>query len=91
MSNERCKPTEIDRLHSEDTVRVEIENINGDVVTTYKGSGFSKIEDAITAAYDANASLLGEMNDYVYNITDKATGICHRYRINAGGNAKLIV
>ena len=91
MSNERFKPTEIDRLHPEDNVRVEIENINGDVVSAYKGSGFSKVGDAIMTAYNANESLLGSADDYVYSVTGRNSGVCHRYRINAGGNAKLIV
>lgn len=81
----------INRVRPDDKVRVEIENVNGDVVSTYKGTGFSKVEEAIDAAYEYNSGLLGPMVDYVYSVNDSTTGVCHRYRINAGGNAKLIV
>lgn len=91
MENERLKSSETERLHPNDDVRVEIENINGDVVTTYKGSGFSTIDEAINAAYNANPVLLGDMADYVYCVTNRETGVTRRYRINAGGNAKLII
>lgn len=87
----RTTATNINRVRPDDKVRVEIENVNGDVVSTYKGSGFSRVEEAIGAAYEYNSELLGPMADYVYSVGDSATGVCHRYRINAGGNVKLIV
>lgn len=91
MSKDRFKPTEIDRLHPEDNIRVEITNVNGDTVAGYKGSGFSNISDAIDSAYDTNSELLGSKDDYVYTVTDMAKNISHRYRINAGCHVKLLV
>lgn len=91
MSEGRFKPTEIDRLRPEDTVKVEIVNVNGDKVAGYKGSGFSKISEAIDNAYNAYSELLGSKEDYVYTVTDMTDNISHRYRINAGGHVKLLV
>lgn len=89
--NTRFKPTEIDRLKPEDNVKVDITNIDGNKTATYTGSGFSNISDAIDAAYDTNANSLGDKEIYVYTVTDEASGISHRYRINAGGHVKLLV
>lgn len=88
---ERATSKDINRVRPDDKVRVAIENVNGDVVSTYKGTGFSRVEEAIDAAYEYNSGLLGPMADYVYSIDDSTTGVCHRYRINAGGNVKLII
>ncbi|MDE6859181.1 MAG: hypothetical protein K2J65_02070 [Duncaniella sp.] len=91
MSNDRFKSAETERLRPESNVRVEITNINGDIVAGYTGSGFTKISDAIDKAYDAYSDLLASKEDYVYTVTDTSDSITHRYRINAGGHARLVV
>lgn len=54
------------------------------------GTGYRSIGEAIQAALD-NAGLTVNPEDCVFEVTNKTSGVSHRYRINAHGNLKLIV
>lgn len=53
-------------------------------------SNFHSIESAIRDAIE-NANLQINPEDCVFEVTNKDTGVSHKYRLNAHGNLKLIV
>ncbi len=80
-----------ERIDTSDNIKVEIFNTNGDKVATYKGTGFHSVSDAVNAAFDAKMNENSDREAFVYVVTDVTSGISERYRINAGGNVRLIV
>lgn len=79
-----------DTLRPENQVEVKI--LGPDDSTLYESttSGYRNIESAINAALE-NANLQVNPEDCVFEVTNKDTGVSHKYRINAHGNLKLIV
>lgn len=77
------------RIHPTDDVLVEM-YFDGKKVDTFQGSGFHTVEQAVRNAYDASERRDVNIEDYVYRVTDLADNTSARYRVNAGGNVKLI-
>lgn len=77
------------RLHTEDEVRVDL-YLNGEKVGSYKGNGFHTVEQAVETAFDSPQLPNRNIEDYVFRVTDASDGTSSRYRVNAGGNIKLI-
>lgn len=80
------------RLHPDDRALVEI-YFDGKKVTDYESSGFHTVEQAMETAFNNfTDSASAEMNieDYVFRVTNLADNTSARYRVNAGGNVKLI-
>ena len=66
----------------------------GKKVDTYEGSGFHTVEEAVRNAYEGSDRTNNPIEDYVFRVSDLATGLGHgtsaRYRVNAGGNLKIL-
>lgn len=77
------------RIHPIDEVLVEF-YYDGKKVDTYEGSGFHAVEEAIQNAYDGSARANVNIEDYVFRVTNLGDSTSARYRVNAGGNVKLI-
>ena len=77
------------RLHPSDNVLVEL-YLEGNKVDSYEGSGFHNIEQAVEKALHSIKSAKKDVEDYVFRVTDLADNTSARYRVNAGGNLKLI-
>lgn len=78
------------RLHAADRVQVEI-YLEGKEVGSYEGTGFHNVEQAVQDAVRRSGRSVKNIEDYVFRVTDLSDGTSARYRINAGGNLKLIV
>lgn len=78
------------RIHTIDEVMIEIYDPEGRKVDTYEGSGFHTVAEAIENAYDGSAHTPLAAEDYVYKVIDLKNNTCGRYRINAGGNVKIL-
>lgn len=78
------------RLHTADRVLVEI-YLEGKEVGSYEGTGFHNVEQAVQDAVRRSGRAVEDIEDYVFRVTDLSDGTSARYRINAGGNLKLIV
>ncbi|MBO5028518.1 MAG: hypothetical protein J6C59_02775 [Muribaculaceae bacterium] len=78
------------RLHAADRVLVEI-YLEGKEVGSYEGSGFHNVEQAVQDAVRRSGRSVKNIEDYVFRVTDLSDRTSARYRINAGGNLKLIV
>lgn len=78
------------RLHTADRVLVEI-YLEGKEVGSYEGTGFHNVEQAVQDAVRRSGRAGEDIEDYVFRVTDLSDGTSARYRINAGGNLKLIV
>ena len=76
------------RIRPIDDIRIELYDDNG-MVDAYQGSGYHTVDEAIRNAFDGVRS---EMNieDYVFKVISLTTGTSARYRINAGGNVKIL-
>lgn len=79
----------VNRIHPTDEVAVDI-YLDGKKVDSYKGSGIHTVEQAIQNAYDSSQRTNMDIEDYVLRVTNLADNSSARYRINAGGNAKII-
>ena len=79
-----------DFLRPADQVTVTILGPDDGRLYQSTNTGYHNIDEAIRAAVD-NASLEVNPEDCVFEISNLATGVSHRYRINAHGNLKLIV
>jgi len=79
----------VNRIHTSDEVVVEI-YFDGKKVDSCKESGFHTVEQAIQNACDGSLRTNMDIEDYVFRVTNLADDTSARYRINAGGNAKLI-
>lgn len=81
MKNNRIKPI--------DDVRVVLE-YNGKEKDAYQGSGFHTVEEVVEAAYDSTDKGHLDIEDYVFLVKNLSTGTEARYRVNAGGNVKVL-
>lgn len=79
-----------DSLKTDNEVTVTIFGPDDSRLYQSTGTGFHSIEAAISQAL-ANASLEANPEDCVFEVTNRTTGVSHRYRLNAHGNLKLIV
>lgn len=77
------------RIRPIDEVLVEF-YYDGKKVDTYEGSGFHTVEEAIQNAYDGSERANVNIEDYVFRVTNLGDSTSVRYRVNAGGNVKLI-
>lgn len=77
------------RLHPDDRVLVEIYS-EGMKVDAYEGTGFHSIDRAVRLAYDNSQRATMDIEDYVFRVTDLSDHTSARYRVNAGGNVKVI-
>lgn len=77
------------RLHPIDDVLVEL-YFDGKKIDTFQGSGFHTVDEAIHNAYEGSERANVNIEDYVFRVTDLAKGTSARYRINAGGNVKIL-
>ena len=79
----------VNRIHPSDDVLVEM-YFDGKKVDTFQGSGFHTVEQAVRNAYDASERPDVNIEDYVYRVTNLADNTSARYRVNAGGNVKIL-
>lgn len=79
------------RLRPADQVKIEVYNNAGKEIAFYLGSGFRDISDAINTAYDNAMAREGDIEDFVFVVTDETEGTTGRYRINAGGHVRSII
>lgn len=80
-----------DRLRTQDMVRVTIINTQDHTMHTLTADGFHDIMEAIERAWADWTSHTGDIRDYAFQVDDLASGVSHRYRINAHGNLHLDV
>ncbi|MBD5347354.1 MAG: hypothetical protein HDR92_09560 [Bacteroides sp.] len=80
----------INHLSPSDSVKIEIFTPTGYCISTWQGSGFSNLGEAVTAAYEGSGSLNMPAEDYVYTVTDLTRGTSARYRIDAGGHLRIL-
>lgn len=79
----------VNRIRPIDDVFVEL-YLEGKKVDTYEGSGFHTIDEAVRSAYESSKREYVNIEDYVFRVTNPAEHTSARYRVNAGGNLKLI-
>ncbi len=79
----------VNRIRPIDDVLVEL-YLEGKKVDTYEGSGFHTIDEAVRSAYESSKREYVNIEDYVFRVTNLAEHTSARYRVNAGGNLKLI-
>lgn len=79
----------VNRIRPIDDVLVEL-YLDGKRVDTYEGSGFHTIDEAVRSAYESSKREYVNIEDYVFRVTNLAEHTSARYRVNAGGNLKLI-
>lgn len=77
------------RIHPADDVLVEL-YLDGKKVDSYEGSGYHSVEEAIRNSFDGSERANLNIEDYVFRVTNLADNTSARYRVNAGGNVKLI-
>lgn len=77
------------RIHPADDVLVEL-YLDGKKVDSYEGSSYHSVEEAIRNAFDGSERANLNIEDYVFRVTNLADNTSARYRVNAGGNVKLI-
>ena len=77
------------RIRPTDDVLVEL-YLEGKEVDTYEGSGFHTVDEAVRSAYESSKREYVNIEDYVFRVTNLAEHTSARYRVNAGGNVKLI-
>ena len=79
-----------DFLKPDDRVSVTIIGPDDSRLYQSTNTGYHNIEEAINEAV-ANAGLEINPEDCVFEVSNKTSGVSHRYRLNAHGNVKLIV
>lgn len=79
----------VNRIRPIDDILVEL-YLEGKKVDTYEGSGFHTIDEAVRSAYESSKREYVNIEDYVFRVTNLAEHTSARYRVNAGGNLKLI-
>lgn len=77
------------RIYPINEVMIEIYE-EGKKVDTYEGSGFHTVEEAVRNAYEGSDRTHNPIEDYVFRVSDLATGTSARYRVNAYGNLKIL-
>lgn len=80
---------ETDLLRIGEPSTVAITSPDGQTAYTFNSSDLHRIDEAISRAFAASG-LSGVPEDYVYTVTNDATGVSHRYRLNAHGNVVLL-
>ena len=80
----------IDSLKRNDKVSLTIWGSDDSRLYQSTNTGYHSIEAAIRDALD-NADLNVNPENCVFEVTNQATGVSHRYRLNAHGHLKLIV
>lgn len=77
------------RITTSDEVKLEIYS-EGKCIDTYESSGYSNIPEFIFKVFSKSSLDMGDIEDYVFRVTNITRGTTSRYRVNAGGNVKLI-
>ena len=78
------------RIHPDDIVAVTVYD-DGQKVTEYTDRGYHTVADAIRLTLEHDHEILTtNPADYVYNVYNCTTEKSSNYRINAGGNVRLI-
>ena len=77
------------RFMTEDTVKVEI-FFEEKVVSVYEGTGFTVVDEAIAAAWQAFPEHKYSIETYTFKVSDLSTGTSALYRFNAHGHPVLI-
>lgn len=79
-----------DLLKPVDEVTVTILGPDGSKLYEATNNGFHTLEEAVNAAV-SNAGLKIDPRDCVFEVTNHARDVSHRYRLNAHDNLKLII
>lgn len=79
-----------DSLKSEDQVTVTIWGPENSRLYQSTTSGYTSIEEAVRIAI-ANAGLIINPEDCVFEVTNQESLVSHKYRLNADGNLVQIV
>lgn len=80
---------ETNRIKPGQKVDVQITAESGDQLFTFTCNNVHNVTEAINEAYDASGIQESKL-DFTYTVTNLDTNISERYRINAGGNVKLL-
>lgn len=80
----------IDSLKPAEEVTVTVFGPEGSTLYQNTATGFHSLEAAVRQAI-AGASPEINPEDCVFEVSNRTTGVSHRYRINAHGHLKLIV
>lgn len=80
---------ENNRLNPADDAKVEVYNPDGSIEGIHTGRGYRSVSEAIAGAF-AYIDAPGNPEDYVFRVTNEATGTSQRYRVNAGGHVRLL-
>ena len=62
----------------------------GKKIDTYQGSGYHTSSEVINNAYDGSDRTPKSIEDYVFEVRNLDTGTQARYRVDAGGETRLI-
>lgn len=76
------------RLELNDKVNVKVA-VEGCTVGEFNGTGFHSVEEAMDAAYEAEAADYPRQ-DCVFTVTDVTNGTSARYRFNAHNHKALL-
>lgn len=79
----------MNRIRPIDDVLVEL-YFDGKKIDAFEGSGFHTIDEAVRNAYEASERTNVNIEDYVFRVTNLADHTSARYRVNAGGNVKIL-
>ena len=79
-----------DSLKPQDEVTVTIWGPEDSRLYQSTNKGYHTIEEAIRIAL-TNAALIVKPEDCVFEVTDQATFVSHKYRFNAGGHLVLVM
>ena len=63
---------------------------DGKKIDTFEGSGFHTVDEAVRNAYSGSERANVNIEDYVFRVTNLASGTSGRYRVNAGGNVVIL-
>lgn len=77
------------RIRPINDVLIEIYE-DGKKVDTYQGSGYHTLDEAVQTAYEASDRTHLPIEDYAFRVTNLENKTAARYRINAGGNLKIL-
>ena len=77
------------RLNPADDAKVEVYSPDGSIEGTHTARGYHSVAEAIAATF-AFIGAPGNPEDYVYRVTNEATGTWQRYRVSAGGRVTVI-
>ena len=80
----------IDSLKLDNEVTVKIWGPDDKCLYSATGTGFHSLEAVIDAAI-SNANLNTDPENCVFEVTNHAKDVTHKYRLNAHGHIKLII